>query len=122
MKKEMTIPKAIATFIRTVNNHDVDAFLSTFANDAVVSDVGREFRGAAAIKEWSEREMFDVNVTLDVVDVAEHDGETVVTVEVDGTFDKTGLSDPLLLNHHFTLDGGKIVAFSSRLAGEEVQP
>jgi hypothetical protein len=81
--------------------------------------VGREFRGAAAIKEWSNREIFDVNVTLDVIDVAERNGETVVTVKVDGTFDKTGLPDPLLLNHYFTLDGDKIAAFSSRLAGEE---
>jgi hypothetical protein len=50
------------------------------------------------------------------------DGQIVVTVKVDGTFDKRGLPDPLLLNHHFTLDGGKIAAFSSRLAGEELQP
>jgi uncharacterized protein (TIGR02246 family) len=119
MKKETTLPPVIATFIRAVNDHDAETFLSTFANDAVVSDVGQELRGAAAIKEWSKSEIFDVNVTLDVVDVAERDGETVVTVKVDGTFDKTGLPDPLLLNHRFTLDGGKITTFSSRLAGEE---
>lgn len=118
-KKEMTISHPIATFIRAVNEHDPDAFLSSFTSDAVVTDVGREFRGTTAIKEWGDREIFGVNVTLDVIDVAERDGQTVVTVKVDGTFDKTGLPDPLLLNHHFTLDGGKIVAFSSRLAGEE---
>ena len=117
--KETRLPQPIATFIRAVNEHDADAFLSCFSNDAVVTDVGREFRGAAAIKEWCDREIFDVNVTLDVIGVAERDGQTVVTVKVDGIFDKTGLPDPLLLNHHFTLNGGKIAAFSSRLAGEE---
>ena len=117
MNKE-TMPQPIATFIRTVNERDPGAFLSCFSNDAVVSDIGREFRGAAAIKEWAKSEIFDVNVTLDVVNVASRDGQIVVTVKVDGTFDKTGLPDPLLLNHHFKLDGGKIAAFSSHLAGE----
>jgi ketosteroid isomerase-like protein len=119
MDKETTIPPPIAMFIRAVNDHDAAAFLSTFTKDAVVSDVGREFRGAAAIKEWAKSEIFDVNVTLDVVDVTNRDGQIIVTVKVDGTFDKTGLPDPLLLNHHFTLEGDEIAAFSSRLAGEE---
>jgi SnoaL-like domain len=118
MTKEIRIPQPIATFIRAVNEHDVDAFLSSFTNDAVVSDVGREFCGTAAIKEWGEREIFGVNVILDVVDAVERNGQSVLTVKVDGTFDKTGLPNPLLLNHHFTLDGGKIAAFSSRLAGD----
>jgi hypothetical protein len=116
MKKEITMPKAIATFIQAVNDHDPDAFLATFNNNAVVSDVGRKFRGVSAVQEWSKSEIFDVNVTLEVVGVTERDGETVVTVKVDGTFDKTGLPDPLLLDHYFSLDGGKISAFSSQLA------
>ena len=119
MKKEITMPKAIATFIRAVNDHDADAFLSSLSNDAVVTDVGREFRGAAAIKEWDDREIFGVNVSLDVIDVVERDGQNVVTVKVNGTFDKAGVPDPLLLDHHFTLDGDKIAEFSSRLVGEE---
>ena len=119
MKKELTISQPIATFIRAINKRDVDGFLSSFTPDAVVTDVGREFRGSTAIREWAEQEIFSANVTLDVIDVAECDGQTVVTVKVDGTFDKTGLPDPLLLNHNFTVEGGKIAAFSSRLAGEE---
>jgi hypothetical protein len=116
MKKEKTMPKAIVTFIQAVNDHDPDAFLATFSNNAVVSDVGREFRGVSAVQEWSKSEIFDVNVTLEVVGVTERDGETVVTAKVDGTFDKSGLPDPLLLDHYFSLDGSKISAFSSQLA------
>lgn len=109
------IPQPIATFFRAVNERDADAFLAAFTSDAVITDIGREFRGTPAIKEWAKSEIFDVNVTLDVVKVAECDGEIVVTVRCDGTFDKTGLPDPLLLDHHFRLAGGKIAAFSSRL-------
>jgi len=47
MKKEITMPKAIARFIRAVNEHDADAFLSSFSNGALVTDVGREFQPAA---------------------------------------------------------------------------
>jgi hypothetical protein len=119
MNNEITMPQPIAMFVRAINDHDADAFLSTFTNDAVVTDVAREFRGAAAIKEWSDREIFDANVTLDVIDVADRDGQTVITVKVDGTFDRTGLPDPLLLDQRFTLDGGRIAAFSSQLASAE---
>jgi ketosteroid isomerase-like protein len=110
------IPEPIASFIRAVNDRDRNGFLATFANDAVVRDVEQEFRGLDAIKEWSDREIFDVNVTLQIVDLIERDDQTVVTFGVDGTFDKTGLPHPLLINHHFTLRGDKIAQFSSQLA------
>src|SRR2546428_13549222 len=74
MKKEITMPKAIARFIRALNEHDADAFLSSFSNGALVTDGGREFRGTAAIKEWGKSEIFEFNVTLDVVNVTERDG------------------------------------------------
>jgi SnoaL-like domain len=72
---EVKLPKPIETYIQTINAHDPDAFPSSFAPDAVVKDVGREIRGIAAIKEWANREIFAVNVTLDVREVAERDGQ-----------------------------------------------
>jgi hypothetical protein len=75
MKKELKLPKPVETYIRAINARDTDAFQSSFAPDAVVKDVGREIRGIAAIKEWANREIFAVNVTLDVREVAERDGQ-----------------------------------------------
>src|SRR5437879_13332794 len=100
--KETRIPQPITTFIRAVSEHDADAFLSSFTNDAVVTDVGQEFRGTAAIKEWGDREIFGVNVTLDVIDVNDRDGQTVVTVKVEGKLDKTGRHDYPLLAEQFS--------------------
>src|SRR2546428_12973001 len=85
----------------------------------VVKDVGREIRGIAAIKEWADREIFAVNVSLDVMEAVERDGQTIVTVKIDGTFDRTGLPDPLLMDHCFTVAGDKIAALTCRLAREE---
>jgi hypothetical protein len=108
MKKEMKLPKAVETYIRAINAHDPDAFQSSFAHDAVVKDVGREIRGIAAIKEWANQEIFAVNVTLDVMETAEHEGQRIVTVKIDGTFDRTGLPDPLVMNHEFKVAEEKI--------------
>ena len=90
----------------------------SFALNAVVKDVGREIRGIAAIKEWADREIFAVNVTLDAIKAVERGGQTIVTVKIGGTFDRTGLPDPLLMDHCFTVAGDKIAALTCRLAGE----
>ena len=112
----MKLPKPVETYIRAINARDADAFQSSFAQDAVVKDVGRDFRGIAAIKEWAHHEIFAVNVTLELVDAVERDGQTIVTVKIDGTFDRTGLPDPLLMDHCFTVAGDKIAALTCRLA------
>jgi hypothetical protein len=74
-----------------------------------VQDIGREFRGTTAIKEWSDRQIFDVDVTLDVIDFANCDDEAIITAKVDGTLDRTGLPDPLILVHYFAVKDDKIV-------------
>ena len=119
MKDKMKLPKPVETYIRAINAGDVEAFESGFAHDAVVNDAGREIRGIAAIREWAAHEIFAANVTLEVMDAAERDGQTIVTVKIDGTFDRTGLPDPLVMDHCFTIAGGKIAALTCRLTEEE---
>jgi SnoaL-like domain len=113
----MPLPPIAAAYVGSINDHDPAAFDALFAEGAVVNDVGREFCGPAAIKAWSDREIFDAQVTLEVIDVADRDGETIVTTKVDGNFDRTGLPDPVIINHHITAKGGKIVGLTCRLAG-----
>jgi len=107
-----------AAYVQSINAHNRAAFNGLFATGAIVNDVGREYRGPAAIKAWSDREVFDAQVTLEVLDVADHDGETVITTKVDGNFDRTGLPDPVIINHHLRAEGGEIIALTCRLAGE----
>jgi hypothetical protein len=112
------LPQAVGAYIRAVNNHDAAAFIAVFADGAVVDDVGREFRGLAAIREWGKREIFDAQVTLDVIDLAERDGDTIVTSKVDGNFDRSGLPDPVIINHRITVEDDSIARLTCRLAGE----
>jgi hypothetical protein len=111
------LPPLIEKYVRATTSHDPASFVSLFAADAVVDDIGREFRGAAAIKTWSDREIFDVQVT--VVDFANRDGEAIITAKVDGTFDRTGLPDPLILVHYLAVKDDKIVRLRCRLADEK---
>jgi hypothetical protein len=108
----------VESYIQATNNHDPAAFLGLFADNALVDDNGREFRGLDAIREWSDREIFSVQVTLEVIDFDVRDSETVVTTKVDGNFDRTGLPDPVIIDHHITGEGGKISGLTCRLAGE----
>jgi hypothetical protein len=118
MSKELQMPQSIAVFIKATNAHKSDEFLATLTEGAVITDEGQEYRGIAAIKKWSDEKYIGARVTLDAVDLMNGDGKTIVTLRVDGNFDKTGLPDPLLLDFHFTLDTNKISALDIRLPGE----
>jgi hypothetical protein len=112
------LPQSIEAFIRATNNHDTNEFLATLAGDAVITDERHNYRGTTAIKSWSDEKYIGAKVTLEPVGAVERDGKTVVTVKVDGAFDKTGLPDPFLMDYHFTVDGAGITALNIRLAGE----
>ena len=110
-----------SAYVRATNTHDASAFLACFSDDAVVDDAGREFRGIEAIGAWSHREIMEAKVTLDVLEVRnDRDGTLTITTRVDGDFDRTGLPDPLIMEHHLTLMGDKIAALRCRLAGGKV--
>jgi hypothetical protein len=115
------LPPLAASYVQATNSHDPAAFRALFAADALVNDNGREFRGAQAIQEWSDREIFAADVTLEVIDAVEREGETVLTTIVEGTFDRTGLPDPVIIDQHLVESGGRIVALTCRLAGDAVR-
>ena len=49
-------------------------------------------------------------VTIDVTEVIEHHGDTIVRGRYDGTFDKTNLPEELILTSYFTVRDGKITS------------
>jgi hypothetical protein len=52
------------------------------------------------------------------VEAVERDSQTIVTVKVDGSFDRTGLPNPLVMDHCFTITGDKIATLACRLTGD----
>ena len=105
-----SLPPVVAAHIAAVNAHDEDAVVATFAAGALVNDAHREFWGSEAIRSWVAREMTGDRVTIDVTEVFEHHGDTIVRGRYDGTFDKTNLPEELILTNYFTVRGGKIAS------------
>lgn len=102
------LPAAIAGYIAATNALDIDALMTTFAEDALVNDHPKEFVGQAAIRSWAEREIIGDRVTLRTTSAAVRDTSAVITAVVDGRFDKSGLPDLLVLTFYFALGGDRI--------------
>jgi len=104
------LPGLVAEHVAAVNAQDEDAIVATFADDALVNDAHREFWGTEAIRRWVAKEIVGDEITLEVIEVIEHYGETIVRGRYDGEFDKTNLPDEVILTNYFTVRGGKIVS------------
>ena len=100
----------VAEHIRAVNAFDIDAIVATFAEDAYVNDNRREIIGIEAIRRWVEKEMVGDHVTIEVREVLEHHGDTIVRGAYDGEYDKTNLPKELILSNYFKVRSGKIVS------------
>jgi hypothetical protein len=100
----------VAEHIAAVNAHDTAAVVATFAADAYVNDNRREFAGREAIGRWVAKEMTGDQVTIDVREVLDHHGDTIVRGVYDGTYSKAGLPDELILSNYFSVRDGKIVS------------
>jgi hypothetical protein len=99
----------LAEHVRAVNAFDLDAIVATFAADALVNDARREFWGIEAIRAWVAREIVGDKVTLEVTEVLDHHGQSVVRARYDGEYDKANLPDELIMTNYFTVRDGKIV-------------
>lgn len=100
----------VAEHVAAVNEQDEDAIVATFADDAFVNDAHREFWGADAIRRWVAKEMVGDKVTLEVTEVIDHYGETIVRGRYEGGFDRSNLPDEVILTNYFTVRDGKIVS------------
>ena len=100
----------IAEHIAAVNNFDTDAVVATFADDALVNDARREINGIDAIRAWVAKEITGDKVTMDVLDVTGHYGETIVKARYDGEYDKANLPGELIMSSYFSIRDNKIVS------------
>jgi len=102
------LPAPIATYFAAATVDEANRDVA-FAADAIVIDEGRAHRGRAEIKAWRDRSILDAKITYHNLRSEIRGGETMVTAEIDGNFDRTGLPNPLDLDFHFVLRGDEIV-------------
>lgn len=118
MNNNLSIPESVRSAVKAANNHDTNGFLSNFVETAVLTDEGHEYHGMEAIRKWSDEKLIGANVTFLITDIKSSGNQTIVTAEVDGDFDKTGLPDPFVMVLHFVTVGSKIEHLSFRLPEE----
>lgn len=118
MNKINKLPEAIEMHFNAANIEDSSTFLSTFHDDAVVIDAGKEHSGKAAIKKWSDQTYFGDHLRLTITNAVQDISVIVVTAIADGEFDKTGLPDPLYFDFHFTLYDSKIMSLNITLVDD----
>ena len=106
------LPPIVAEHIAAVNAFDTDAIVATFAPDAYVNDARREINGLDAIRRWVETEIVGDHVTMEVREVVDHYGDTIVRARYDGTYDKTNLPGELVMSNYFSVRDGKIVSLA----------
>jgi hypothetical protein len=106
------LPSVIADHIAAVNAFDTDAIVATFAPDAYVNDNRREIVGIDAIRRFVAKEFVGDRVTMEVLEVIDHHGDTIVRAKFDGTYDKTNLPDELIMSSYFSVRNDKIVSLA----------
>lgn len=93
-----------ATFVETMNRHDVNAFVALFSSDAAVDDEGATHHGHVQIRAWIENAFARYQPILEVTGAEADEKTATITGPVSGTFD----GSPVLLHYHLTFRDGKI--------------
>lgn len=102
------LPEPVKQYVEATNAFDLEALMSIFAENALVNDQLCDHWGKAEIRRWAERDILGECLTMKVTNVVDHNGNVVVTAQVDGNFDKRGLPDPLILAFYFTVRSNRI--------------
>ena len=104
------LPGVIAEQIAAINAFDTDRIVATFAADAYINDNHREMWGTDAIRSFVAKEFVGDHVTMDVVEVVDHHGDTIVRARYDGTYDKTNLPDNLILSTYYSVRESRVIS------------
>ena len=107
---KIKLPETIENYVEASNRHDVKSILACFSDDAVVQDEGEELRGKTAIESWIVKTIEKYKFHFKPLRIRREGVETVVAVEVSGTFD----GSPVTLDYHFTIERGQIVSFAAK--------
>ena len=99
----------VAAYVEATNAFDLEKLLALFADDALVNDQLRDYWRKPAIKEWAGGDIIGQRLTMDVTAVIEHYESLIITANVGGKFDMTGLPDPLVCAFFFTVQVDRIV-------------
>ncbi|MFY1668690.1 nuclear transport factor 2 family protein [Plantactinospora sp. WMMB334] len=83
MTSTTSTPEIIRRYFEYASRPDAEAYFGLFADDAVVEDEGKVYRGIAEIRRWRREVPL---VSYEITDVEETPAGTVVTATITGDF------------------------------------
>lgn len=110
----LKLPEAIEIYFQASNSYDSKLLAKCFTEDAILYDEGLAYHGPDAIESHLVEAHNNLLIKTNVTNVAEKNGETVVTATISGNFD----GSPVALDYHFTMKDEKIATLKILLAGE----
>jgi ketosteroid isomerase-like protein len=93
------LPRLIQDYIDASNAHEVESIVACFADDATVHDENTTYRGKIDIERWLGTTIERYRFQFKPLSTGAHDNETIVAVEVSGTFP----GSPITLDYRFTI-------------------
>ncbi|MCB8839300.1 nuclear transport factor 2 family protein [Aurantimonas sp. VKM B-3413] len=101
-----SLPDPIDIYFSLPTSAPVTDLARAFADQAIVRDEKRVHQGLDAIRDWRIDTIARTPFTARPLSVDEREGTTIVPTEVTGSFP----GSPLVLDHRFTLQAGRIVS------------
>lgn len=98
------LPAPVDRYFASDRSHDLNAFVGSFSEDAIIVDERRTYAGREEIREWKEQASARFRYTAEPFAIAEQCGQTVVTARLTGDFP----GSPVDLRYAFTLEDGLI--------------
>jgi len=95
----MELPKLVARFIESQNNHDSKAYAECFTDFAIVHDEGKTHNGKEEIRQWIEHANEAYQSFMEPLKYEESGSNGLLTAEVSGTFP----GSPIVLQFHLAL-------------------
>jgi len=98
------IPPSVACYFEGADAHDASKAASSFAEDAVVHDEGRDHVGRAAIQDWVQDTINRYATRFEVEAVSDSEDATLVVARLSGRFP----GSPIRIRFLFQLADGLI--------------
>ena len=106
----LKVPQPVAAYLAAEKAKDAATLALCFAEDAIVHDEGREYRGRDAIRQWKKEADTKYQYVLEPLDTSVGGDVVRVRARLTGNF----LGSPIELDHIFKIAHDKIASLEIR--------
>ena len=106
----LELPRPVATYLAAEKAKDTDMLVLCFADNALVHDEDRDYRGLDAIRAWKQEAEAKYQYVMEPLDASVSGNTVKLRARLTGNFP----GSPIELDHTFTLANDKIISLEIR--------